>query len=128
MTVKGVYSKLDLKINVLTSELRKVKKNLQKSQMRLELIALGRDKVILSNEFDIFAIPVVPRMVGRPSSRLPKKYHLLDTPKFTEEQDGYKRPFSTAERKKKMLCLNRPYRYALAKQPPEQVMARSEQL
>ncbi len=32
MTAKGVYSELDLKINVLTSELRKTTTNLQKSE------------------------------------------------------------------------------------------------
>ncbi len=58
---KGVYSELDLKINVLTSEMRKVKTNLQKSQIRLEMTAVGRDKVILSSEYDTFAIPVVSR-------------------------------------------------------------------
>ncbi len=61
--------------------------------------------------------------VGRLTFRLPKEYHLTDIPKFAEKKDGYKRPFCNAERKKKMLRLNRPYRYALAKQhkslPPE---------
>ncbi len=73
-----------------------------------------------------------PKTVGSPSSKLSKKYHLSDIPKFIEEADGYKRPFITAERKKKMLCLNRPYRYVLAKQHKslqrEQVRAKSEQL
>ncbi len=64
MTAKGVYSEIDLKINILNVELRKAITNLQKSEIRLELTALGRDKVILSNEYDIFHISVVPRHVG----------------------------------------------------------------
>ncbi len=40
VTAKGVYSELDLKLNVLTSELRKATTNLQKSQIRLEMTAL----------------------------------------------------------------------------------------
>ncbi len=111
LTAKGVYI-----------ELRKVTNPLQKSQIRLDVTALGRDKVILSNEYDIFNIPVIPRRsgaerrqgrgrghdssvertVGRQSSKLPTKYHLSDIPKFVQEKDGFKRPFSSAERKKKM--------------------------
>ncbi len=63
-SAKGVYSELDLKINVISSELRKATTNLQKSQIRLEMTALGRDTVILSNEYDICDIPVVPRCDG----------------------------------------------------------------
>ncbi len=116
------------------------------------MTALGRDKVILSNEYDIFNIPVLPRRSGigrgkgrghghdssvqrtvrRQSSKLPKKYHLLDIPKFVPENDGFKRPSSSAERNKKMLRLNRPHRYAMSKQLQamklEQLKARNEQL
>ncbi len=152
MTTEGVHGEIDLKINILNIDLRKATNPLQKSQIRLDLTALGRDKVILSNEYDIFNIPVVPRRsgtgrgqgrghgrdpsvqrtVGRQSSKLPKKYHLSDIPKFVQEKDGFKRPFSSAERKKKMLRLHTPYRYAVSKQlqvmKPEQVKARNEQL
>ncbi len=128
--------------------MRKAITNLQKSEIRLELTALGRDKVILSNEYDIFLIPVVSRhvgtgrgcgrscgqssssqrIVGKQSSKLPKKYYLSDIPKFITEDDGFKRLFSGPERKK-ILQLNHPYRYALSKQlqnmKPEQVKASS---
>ncbi len=97
VTAKGVYSEIDLKINILNVELRKAITNLQKSEIRLELTALGRDKVILSNEYDIFPIPVASRqvgtgrgrcrgqrqssssqrIVGKQSSKLPKKYTFL---------------------------------------------------
>ncbi len=102
--------------------MRKAITNLQKSEIRLELTALRRDKVILHNEY-IFPIPVVSRqvctgrvrgrcrgqssssqrIVGKQSSNLPKKYHFSDIPKFITEDDGFKWPFSGAERKKKML-------------------------
>ncbi len=72
------------------------------------------------------------RIVGKQSSKLPKKYHLSDIPKFITEADGFKRPISSAERKKKMLHLNHPYRYALSKQlqnmKSEQLKAHNEQL
>ncbi len=72
------------------------------------------------------------RIVGKQASKLYKKYHLSDIPKFITEADEFKRPFSSAERKKKMHRLNRPYRYALSKHlqamKPEQVKARNEQL
>ncbi len=64
VTAKGVYSEIDLRINVLNIELRIANNPLQKSQVRLDLTALGRDKVILSNEYDIFNIPVIPRRSG----------------------------------------------------------------
>ncbi len=71
-------------------------------------------------------------MEGRQTSKLPKKYHLTYIPKFAAEKNGYKRPFSIAERKKKIFHLNQPYWYALTQQlsalPPEQVRAKNEQL
>ncbi len=64
MTKKGVYIEIDFKINVLNIELRKATNPLQKSQIRLDLTALSRDKLILSNEYDIFNIPVLPKCNG----------------------------------------------------------------
>ncbi len=64
LTAKRVYSEIDLKINVLNIELRKATNPLQKSLIKLDLTALGRDKVIVSNEYDIFNIPVILRHSG----------------------------------------------------------------
>ncbi len=40
VAVKGVYSELDLIINILSAELKKAITNIQKSQIRMEMIAL----------------------------------------------------------------------------------------
>ncbi len=154
IATKGVYSELDLRINILYAELKKAITNIQKSPIRTKMIALGIDKAVLSNEYDVFTIPVVQpkgdtaghghglgrgqtsseqtRVVGKQASKLSEKYHLSDITKFVDESNGYRRPFTTAERKKRMLCLNRPYWPVLAKQlktlPPEQVRAKNEQL
>ncbi len=52
---KGVYGKLECRINFVHTELKKAITNVQKSQM--ELTKLGRDKIILKAEFNLFAIP-----------------------------------------------------------------------
>ncbi len=44
VTAKGVYSEMDLKINILNVELRKAITNLQKPEIRLELTALGHSQ------------------------------------------------------------------------------------
>ncbi len=84
--------------------MRKAITNIQKSEIRLELTAVWRDKVILSNEYDIFPLPVVSRQVGtgrgrsrghgqtsssqrivlKQSSKLPKKYHFSDIPYLSQ--------------------------------------------
>ncbi len=58
---KGVYNEQDLKLNLLASDLWRAITNMQKSKIRLDMTALGRDTVILNNEYDIFKIKVTAR-------------------------------------------------------------------